>query len=155
MDCDNWLNVEEPHVRQRGRRLHRSLPPKGRTHPTKLSNRFPKRRDLQDDRAAMYDPYGCYTCNTCTCCCRCPDPRPQVPVPSMYVIDVKDRTVRRLTYGEAVHALGQKNHDIKMDSYIFRSPWKGLKEDMAAWRPGPPDPLHVCYAKPRFYSDDD
>jgi hypothetical protein len=73
----------------------------------------------------------------------------------MYVIDVRDRTVRWLNYYETIRALGQKNHDIEMESYIGCSFWKGLIVDYNAWRPGP---LDVRYAKPKFsllFDDDD
>ena len=141
---------------QRGRQRQRCK------RPTKRWVARPKRHQkicaLQDDRAETYCHYSCSTCDHDNSCCRCPDPRPQTPVPLLYVIDMRDRTVRRLTYYETISALGQKNHDTWMEQYVGRSFWKGLIVDYNAWRPGPLDPLHVRYTRPKFsllFDDDD
>ncbi len=149
---EDWLDVEVNCRRQPA--ITRSRPKKKDRDP-RISRRIQPQHTLQDDRAETYDPYSCYTCNTCTCCCRCPDPRPITRVPAMYVIDAGDRTVRRLTYNETIGILHGINHDMYMESYIGRSPWKGLQVDRTAWYPGPLDPLHTNYEKPKFTLDRD
>ena len=167
---DNWLDVVEPWPRQRpchswakpnAERFLKETCHSWKKHPTKKRvarpTHYQKIHALQDDRAETYCNYSCSTCDQDNGCCRCPDPRPQTHVPSMYVIDMRDRTVRPLTYYETISTLGQKNHDTWMEQYIGRSFWKGLIVDYNAWHPGPPDPLHVHYAKPKFriFDDDD
>lgn len=152
MSFDNWLDIPEPWP-EAPRRGHRRANKRSRIQP--LYQRIQKVRGLQDDRAATYNHYSCSTCNNDNSCCKCPDPRPEIPVPDMYVIDTREHTIRRLTYHETVRTLGQINHDAWMETYIGSSAWKGLVVDFTAWRPGPPDPLHVNYQRPRRFVDDD
>jgi hypothetical protein len=126
---------------------------KDRDPPT--SRRIQPIRSLKDDRAATYNHYNCGTCDRDNSCCRCPDPRPQVQVPEMYVIDMQDHTVRRLTHTESIGILYQRNHDMNMETFIGRSYWRGLYEDPNAWHSGPPDPFFINYANPKFIFNDD
>lgn len=152
MDFDNWLDVPEPWPDAPRRRRWRE---KKRSRIQSRYQRIQKVRALQDDRAATYSPYNCSRCERDNSCCKCPDPRPEIPVPTMYIIDVQDRNVRQLTYYETLHILKMNNHDIWMEPYIGRSFWRGLFEDPTIWYCGPPDPLYVNYMKPSWINDDD
>lgn len=152
MSDDDW---PEPWPRRRQRRR---LRPRAAAHPVKRRVARPQRqRSLQDDRAETYCHYSCSTCDQDNSCCRCPDPRPQTPVPILYVIDMRDGPVRRLTHNETISLLSHINHEMWMEQYIGRSFWKGLIVDYNAWR-NDYDPLHVRYARPKFslfFDDED
>lgn len=147
----DWIfDVAEPWPTQR-RSKRSNRPSKRRSRH--LNVRLQKSRSLEDDRAATFCFYSCSICDNDNSCCDCPDPRPEIPVPAMYVIDTKDGSVRRLTYYEAVHALTRKNHDIEMEYYITHNP-RHYYEDVTTWRCNP-DPLNVRYRRPKFSLTDD